>query len=97
MEEYIITYINKSLNQSSKCRVQSSNMEQLNTVVIPATAGIHCVLLNFETGWNAMDPGLRRGDGFMSYCDKLLFIFVVALDEIFGYNLFVITDGHNGV
>ncbi len=20
-----------------------------------------------------MDPGLRRGDGFMSYCDKLLF------------------------
>ena len=44
-----------------------------------------------------MDPGLRRGDGFMSYCDKLLFIFVVALDEIFGYNLFVITDGHNGV
>ena len=44
-----------------------------------------------------MDPGLRRGDGFMSYCDKLLFIFVVALDEIFGYNSFVITDGCNGV
>ncbi len=49
-------------------------MEQLNTVVIPAKAGIHCVLLNFETGWSAMDPGLRRGDGFMSYCNKLLFI-----------------------
>ena len=26
--------------------------------VIPAQAGIHCVLLNFETGWNTIAPDL---------------------------------------
>ena len=32
-------------------------------VVTPAKAGVYCVRLNFETGWNAMDTGLRRYDG----------------------------------
>ena len=32
------------------------------TVVTPAKAGACCVLFNFETGWNAMDTGLRRYD-----------------------------------
>lgn len=70
--------INKSLVQFTECKVQSAVIENLNTIVIPAKAGIHCVLLNFEIGWNTMDPGLRRGDDFFFYSAKRLFIAVTS-------------------
>ena len=54
-----ITVINKSLNQSSEFKVQSSNIEKKQNIRHPR--------------W-AMAPDLRLGDGLFFYFAKLLFI-----------------------
>ena len=38
------------------------------TVVTPAKAGVYCVLLDFETGWNAMDTGHVSPTKIFNFC-----------------------------
>ena len=44
-----------SAHSAAEIKSAKSNYKAL---VIPAQAGIHCVLLNFETGWNTIAPDL---------------------------------------